>query len=137
LPSVAVQIGKGRDAFGTCIETGRINPHENDIAPSISLISKEVIFLNKAKICEVFSSMEKVNDFMTHNKPKTVFNVSKISTGKLTSYLIRKYLEEVRNPYSASKKNFFDSILSRSNKQSIENKMLIWKDSFLKGEADN
>jgi hypothetical protein len=117
--------------FGTCIGTGRYTPDENDIDPAISRMSKEVIFLDKTKLCEVLGSIEKVNDFMTHNKPKTVFDASRISTGKLTSNLIRKYLEEVRNPPSASKTNFLHSIFSRSDKQSIEDKMLIWRDLFL------
>jgi hypothetical protein len=117
--------------FGTPIETGRYTPDDNEITPAISRISDEVIFLDKLNLCEVFGSMKKVNDFVAQNKPKPAFNGSKMSAGKLTSYLIRKYLEEVRNPSSKSKKNFFYSLFPRSRKHSIEDKMVNWRDSFL------
>jgi CDP-glycerol glycerophosphotransferase (TagB/SpsB family) len=120
--------------FGACIETGRNTPDENDVTPTISRISKDVIFLDKTQLCDVFGSMEKVNKFMANNKPKTVSDVGKISTGKLTTYLIRKYLEEVGDRSSPSKKNFFYSLFPRPDTQSIEEKMVIWRDTFLRGE---
>jgi hypothetical protein len=121
--------------FGACIETGRNTPDENDVTPTISRIAKEVIFLDKTQLCDVFGSMENVNEFMTHHTPETAFNPGKIPTGKLTTYLIRKYLEEVGDRDS-SKKNLLRFGYSRSAKRSIEDKMSGWRDSFLKGEAE-
>jgi len=108
--------------FATCIETGHYIPNQKDIEPVLSRISDDILFLDKTKICEVFSSMENLRTFMRQTKPKTGFTANKISTGEMTSFLIRKYLEEWRNPSSTS----------CLDKKNIEDQMVVWKDEFIR-----
>lgn len=120
--------------FGITIETGRCDPNENNIVPQISLISKEVIFFDKIKICEVFGSIDKLNNFLAHFKPKPWPNVTDVSVGKLTSYLIRKYIDELRNQHVKSRVNFIHSLFSLFEKKNLQARMLMWRDLFLSGQ---
>ena len=122
--------------FGISVETGRTDPNENNVIPQISLMSKEVFFFYRMKISEVFSSIDRLNNFLTRVEPKQVPNVRETHAGKLTTYLICKYIEELGGQHIKSKGNFIHSWFLSFGKRHLESRMLGWKDLFLSRKSD-
>lgn len=87
--------------FGISIETGRYNENENDCKPEVSHLIKEVLFLKKDELCNLLSSVsniEKLINTKESDNKKSCFDYvnRNIHSGKLTAYLIDRYIYKVQ-----------------------------------------
>ena len=144
--------------FGYSIETGRYNSNENDYGPQINRLSEEVVFLNKDKLCEMLSSIQKIEEFMSYNKSKRTdvpfikYPNHSIKVGQLTSHLIEKYFYEIKNKpgdLGLNKMGFFkilktgfhgivkQSVFPKNKIDSLCHKMENWRQYFTGEDAIN
>lgn len=118
--------------FGLSVETGRHNNME-DCIPECSRWEKEVLFLNRAKLCSTFSSLEKVERLLLFHKQKKHKPANKtMFYGEMTALLIDRYFFEIKNKPNiflrCGKKNILpESILRLIETVYLNLKMTAWR----------